>query len=73
MDPAEKTQDKTAAVVKRYCKTILMMAYTSTTIFILPRYNGGDDFPDDASWASYPEQRGSLSRERLAAGSNHPR
>ncbi len=64
MDPAKKeTQDKTAAVVKDIVKRYdIDGVHLDDYFYPYPEYNGGDDFPDDASWAAYQQKGGSLSR-----------
>lgn len=64
MDPAKKeTQDKTAAVVRDIVKRYdIDGVHLDDYFYPYPEYNGGDDFPDDASWAYYQNKRGSLSR-----------
>jgi uncharacterized lipoprotein YddW (UPF0748 family) len=64
MDPALKqTQDKTAAVVRDIVKRYdIDGVHLDDYFYPYPEYNGGDDFPDDASWAAYQKKGGKLSR-----------
>ena len=64
MDPSKKeTQDKTAAVVRDIVKRYdIDGVHLDDYFYPYPEYNGGDDFPDDASWATYQNKGGSLSR-----------
>ncbi len=64
MDPSKKeTQDKTAAVVKDIVRRYdIDGVHLDDYFYPYPEYNAGDDFPDDASWATYQNKGGSLSR-----------
>lgn len=64
MDPAKKeTQDKTAAVVKDIVKRYdIDGVHLDDYFYPYPEYNGGEDFPDDQSWADYQKKGGILSR-----------
>ncbi len=64
MDPSKKeTQDKTAAVVKDIVKRYdIDGVHLDDYFYPYPEYNGGEDFPDNESWAAYQSKGGSLSR-----------
>lgn len=64
MDPAKKeTQDKTAAVVKDIVKRYdIDGVHLDDYFYPYPEYNGGEDFPDNESWAAYQSKGGNLSR-----------
>ncbi len=64
MDPSKKeTQDKTAAVVKDIVKRYdVDGVHLDDYFYPYPEYNGGEDFPDDESWAAYQNKGGTLSR-----------
>lgn len=64
MDPSRKeTQDRTAAVVKDIVKRYdIDGVHFDDYFYPYPEYNGGDDFPDNESWAAYQSKGGTLSR-----------
>ena len=64
MDPSKKeTQDKTAAVVKDIVKRYdVDGVHLDDYFYPYPEYNGGDDFPDEESWAAYQKKGGTLTR-----------
>ncbi|MGB3774295.1 MAG: family 10 glycosylhydrolase [Leeuwenhoekiella sp.] len=64
MDPSKKeTQDHTSAVVKDLVERYDIDAIHFDDYFYpYDSYNGGKDFPDDASWKSYQNKNGTLSR-----------
>ncbi len=64
MDPSKKeTQDKTAAVVRDIVKRYdIDGVHLDDYFYPYPEYNGGEDFPDNESWAAYQQKGGSLSR-----------
>lgn len=64
MDPARKeTQDKTAAVVRDLVKRYdIDGVHLDDYFYPYPEYNGGEDFPDQESWAAYQQKGGTLSR-----------
>ncbi|MCW3087107.1 MAG: hypothetical protein JWQ78_493 [Sediminibacterium sp.] len=64
MDPARKeTQDHTSAVVKDLVKRYdIDGVHFDDYFYPYPSYNGGEDFPDDQSWAAYQSAGGKLSR-----------
>lgn len=64
MDPAKKeTQDKTAAVVRDIVKRYdIDGVHLDDYFYPYPEYNGGEDFPDNESWAAYKQKGGTLSR-----------
>jgi uncharacterized lipoprotein YddW (UPF0748 family) len=64
MDPSKKeTQDHTVAVVKDIVKRYdIDGVHLDDYFYPYSEYNGGEDFPDDSSWAAYQAGGGTLSR-----------
>lgn len=63
-DPSQKgTQDHSAAVINDIVKRYdIDGVHFDDYFYPYPSYNGGDDFPDDVSWAAYQRDGGKLSR-----------
>lgn len=64
LDPAKKeTQDLSAAVVRDIVKRYdIDGVHFDDYFYPYPSYNLNEDFPDDASWATYTKSGGKLSR-----------
>jgi uncharacterized lipoprotein YddW (UPF0748 family) len=64
MDPSrQEVQDHTSAVVRDLVKRYdIDGVHFDDYFYPYPSYNGTDDFPDDASWKTYQQGGGKLSR-----------